>query len=208
MSSTSFENASSNFPLIVALTGATGMYYGIDLLRALKELNIETHLILSEWAERVITMETDTTVDEVRDLADVVYGINDMAAPVSSGSFRTRGMIVAPCTIKTLSGIANSYTDNLIIRAADVCLKENRKLVLMVRETPLHSGHLDLMGRAMNMGATILPPVPAFYHRPESVQDMINQSVGKVLDQFGIDHNLFQRWSGEMPAKKKDPTAV
>lgn len=202
MSIKSSENSSPDLPLVVALTGATGMFYGIDLLKALKRLHVETHLILSEWAQRNIAIETDTTVEEVCDLASRVHNADDMAASISSGSFRTRGMVVAPCTIKTLSGIVNSFANNLVIRAADVTLKEDRKLVLMVRETPLHKGHVDLMGRAIGMGATILPPMPAFYHRPESVQDIINQTIGKILDQFGIDHDMFPRWSGEMPPKR------
>lgn len=129
-------------------------------------------------------------------MADVVYDNNDIGASVASGSFRTRGMIVAPCTVKTLSAIANSFTYNLIVRAADVTLKERRTLVLMVRETPLHKGHLDLMTRVADYGAVILPPLPAFYHKPESLMDVIHQSIGKTLDQVGIEHNLFKRWSG------------
>lgn len=189
----------AGLPLVVALTGATGMIYGVELLKALKQLGIETHLIMSESGARNIALETDKTLEEVRDLASVVYSNKDMGAAVSSGSFRTRGMIVAPCTIKTLSGIANSFNYNLVIRASDVTIKEGRKLVLMVRETPLHKGHLDLMSRAADLGATILPPVPAFYHGPQSLQDIINQSVGKALDQIGIEHNLFRRWTGEIP---------
>jgi 4-hydroxy-3-polyprenylbenzoate decarboxylase len=183
-------------PLIVAITGATGVVYGVELLRVLKELGQPTHLILSEAAGMNLAIETEYTLDQVRALATVVHNNRDVGASVASGSFRTRGMIVAPCTVKTLSAIANSFTYNLVVRAADVQLKEGRKLVLMVRETPLHKGHLDLMSRAADCGAVILPPMPAFYHRPQTIMDIIHQTVGKALDQVGIEHNLFQRWSG------------
>jgi len=183
-------------PLVVAITGASGVIYGVEMLRVLKELGQETHLIVSDAARKNFTIETEYTYDEVKALASVVYDNNDIGAAVASGSFRTRGMIVAPCTVKTLSAIANSFTYNLIVRAADVSLKERRTLVLMVRETPLHKGHLDLMSRAADYGAVILPPMPAFYHKPESLMDVIHQSIGKALDQVGIEHNLFKRWSG------------
>lgn len=184
-------------PLIVAITGATGVVYGVELLRVLKELNVPTHLILSEAAVRNLHIETSYSVDEVRAMAKVVYDNKDVGAAVASGSFRTRGMIVAPCTVKSLSAIANSFTYNLIIRAADVTLKERRTLVLMVRETPLHKGHLKLMTEAADMGAVILPPVPAFYHMPQTIMDIVHQSIGKALDHVGIEHNLFRRWSDE-----------
>ena len=183
-------------PLVVAITGATGVIYGVEMLRVLKELGQETHLILSEAACMNLSIETHYSIDEVKSLANVVYNNKDIGAAVASGSFRTRGMIVAPCTIKTLSAIANSFTSNLVVRAADVALKERRTLVLMVRETPLHKGHLDLMSRAADCGAVILPPMPAFYHQPETIMDIIHQSIGKVLDQVGIEHNLFKRWTG------------
>ena len=183
-------------PLVVAITGATGVIYGVELLRVLKDLGQPTHLILSEAAGANLAIETETTLDQVRSLATVVYSNKDVGAAVASGSFRTRGMIVAPCTIKTLSAIANSFTFNLVARAADVQLKEGRKLVLMVRETPLHKGHLDLMARAADCGAVILPPMPAFYHRPETILDLVHQSIGKALDQVGIEHELFRRWTG------------
>ena len=185
-----------NRPLIVAITGATGVIYGVELLRVLKELGEPTHLILSEAAGMNLSIETDYTLEEVRSLATVVHSNKDVGASVASGSFRTRGMIVAPCTVKTLSAIANSFTYNLVARAADVQLKEGRKLVLLVRETPLHKGHLDLMSRAADCGATILPPMPAFYHRPQTIMDLIHQTIGKALDQVGVEHDLFQRWSG------------
>lgn len=183
-------------PLIVAITGATGVIYGVELLRVLKQLGEPVHLILSEAAGLNLGIETEYTLDDVRALADVVYSNKDVGAAVASGSFRTRGMIVAPCTVKTLSAIANSFTYNLIVRAADVQLKERRKLVLLVRETPLHKGHLELMARATDYGAVILPPMPAFYHRPQTIMDLIHQTIGKALDQVGIEHQLFQRWTG------------
>jgi len=185
-----------SLPLVVAITGATGVIYGVEMLRVLKDLGQETHLILSEAASMNLAIETDCSLDEVRALANVVYPNKDVGAAVASGSFRTRGMIVAPCTIKTLSAIANSFTYNLVVRAADVTLKERRTLVLMVRETPLHKGHLDLMSRAAGCGAVILPPMPAFYHQPVTILDIIHQSIGKALDQVGIEHQLFKRWTG------------
>ncbi|MCD6673638.1 MAG: UbiX family flavin prenyltransferase [Burkholderiaceae bacterium] len=184
-------------PLVVAITGATGVVYGVEMLRALRQLGEPVHLILSEAATMNLAIETNTSVDEVKALADVVYPNKDVGAAVASGSFRTRGMIVAPCTVKTLSAIANSFTYNLVVRAADVTLKERRPLVLMVRETPLHKGHLELMARAADYGATILPPMPAFYHHPQTILDIVHQSVGKALDQVGIEHQLFRRWTGE-----------
>jgi 4-hydroxy-3-polyprenylbenzoate decarboxylase len=184
-------------PLVIAITGATGVIYGVEMLRTLKELGQETHLIVSEAACKNLAIETEYTLDQVKALADVVYENSDIGASVASGSFRTRGMIVAPCTVKTLSAIANSFTYNLVVRAADVTLKERRPLVLMVRETPLHKGHLELMSRAADYGAIILPPMPAFYHQPESIMDLIHQSIGKALDQVGVEHNLFRRWNGE-----------
>ena len=189
-------------PLVVAITGATGVIYGVELLRVLRELGQPTHLILSEAAGLNLGIETEYSLEQVRGLADVVYSNKDVGAAVASGSFRTRGMIVAPCTIKTLSAIANSFTYNLVVRAADVQLKEGRKLVLMVRETPLHKGHLELMVRAADCGAVILPPMPAFYHRPSTILDIIHQTIGKLLDQVGIEHALFERWSGHGTQKE------
>jgi len=183
-------------PLVLAITGASGVIYGVEMLRILKELGQQTHLILSEAACLNLAIETYCSPDEVRSLADVVYENNDLGAAVASGSFRTCGMIVAPCTIKTLSAIANSFTYNLVVRAADVTLKERRPLVLMVRETPFHKGHLALMSRAADIGAVILPPIPAFYHKPETILDIIHHSIGKALDHVGIEHNLFKRWIG------------
>ncbi|MBI3371851.1 MAG: UbiX family flavin prenyltransferase [Betaproteobacteria bacterium] len=185
-----------NLPLVVAITGASGVIYGVELLRVLKELGHPTHLILSEAARINLAIETDCDIDEVEAMATVVHKNKDVSASVASGSFRTRGMIVAPCSIKTLSAIANSFTHNLVVRAADVTLKERRTLVLMVRETPLHKGHLELMVRAADCGAVILPPMPAFYHKPVSILDIVHQSIGKALDQVGIEHTLFKRWTG------------
>ncbi|MGD9123671.1 MAG: UbiX family flavin prenyltransferase [Desulfarculaceae bacterium] len=184
-------------PLIIGITGASGIIYGVELLKTLKELNHPRHLIVSESGARNLTIETDYTLAEVCALADVVYEESDVGAAVASGSYPVKGMIIAPCTIKTLSAIANSFDYNLLIRAADVTLKEKRPLVLMVRETPLHKGHLELMAKAADLGALILPPIPAFYHMPRSITDIINHSIGKALDHFGIEHQLFQRWQGE-----------
>lgn len=186
--------------LIVGITGASGVIYGIRLLEVLSEItNVETHLVISEAAETTIKQETDHTPEDIRRLADHTYDIRDISAPISSGSFRTEGMIIAPCSVKTMSAISNSYNENLMIRAGDVTLKERRKLVLAVRESPLHLGHLRHMERLTEMGAVILPPVPAFYTRPRSIEDIVDYTVGKVLDIFDIQHNLFQRWSGSTP---------
>lgn len=183
-------------PLVIGLSGASGVIYGVELLKVLRDLDHPRHLIVSESGARNLEIETDYTMDDVKALADVVYDVRDVGAAVASGSFRTKGMIVAPCTIKTLSAIANSFNYNLLIRTADVQLKEKRPVVLMVRETPLHKGHLELMAKAADLGALILPPVPAFYHQPKTIDDIIKQSIGKALDHFGIEHNLFTRWQG------------
>ena len=198
-------STNTDLPLVVAITGASGVIYGVEMLRALKALGQTTHLILSEAAGLNMALETDYSLDEVRALADVVYPNKDVGAAVASGSVRTRGMIVAPCTIKTLSAIANSFTYNLIVRAADVTLKERRTLVLMVRETPLHKGHLELMTRAADCGAVILPPMPSFYHKPATIMDIVHQSIGKALDQVGIEHDLFKRWSGHARGEEPKP---
>ncbi|MCX7143694.1 MAG: UbiX family flavin prenyltransferase [Proteobacteria bacterium] len=184
--------------LIVGISGASGAVYGIRVLQVLKDIpDIETHLVLSPSAKRTILEETDWTMEAVEALADVVHSHRDIGAAIASGSFQTMGMLVAPCSIKSLSGIVNSYGDNLLTRAADVCLKERRRLVLLVRETPLHLGHIELLGRACKYGAVILPPVPAFYNRPKSIEDIVNHSVGKALDQFEIAHRLYRRWKEE-----------
>ena len=183
--------------LVVGLSGASGVRYGIRLLEVLSDRDeVETHLIISGGARRTIELETDLTHGEVEALADQVYEVGDIAAAVASGSFRTKGMVVAPCSMKTLSGIANSYSDNLLLRAADVTLKERRKLVLLPRETPLHLGHARLFVQAIEIGAILMPPVPALYHRPQTIEDVIDHTVSRVLDQMGIDNDLVQRWSG------------
>ena len=186
-----------NLPIVVGITGASGVIYGVEILRALKTLEVPTHLIITEAGARTLILETEIALAEIKALADVVHSNRDIAASISSGSFLTRGMIVAPCSIKTLSSIANSYDADLVARAADVTLKERRPLVLMVRETPLHKGHLDLMTRAADYGATILPPMPAFYHKPQILQDIVDQGVARALDQLGITHSLFPRWDDQ-----------
>ena len=180
--------------IIIGITGATGVIYGIEILKELAKKDLETHLIISESGKKNITLETDWSVRDVESIANKIYNNDDLGAPLASGSFLTSGMIVAPCTIKTLSGIANSYSDNLLVRAADVTLKEKRKVVLLVRETPLHKGHLRLMSMAADLGAHILPLMPSFYHHPKTIEDIIHQTIGKVFDYFGIEHNLFDRW--------------
>jgi 4-hydroxy-3-polyprenylbenzoate decarboxylase len=180
--------------IIVGLSGASGVIYGVRILSLLKEKGVETHLIISEAGKRNIEIETDYKTDEVAAMATHVHDNKDVGAAIASGSFLTDGMVVVPCTIKSLSGIANSYNNNLLVRAADVTLKEKRKLVLVVRETPLHKGHLRLMTLAADMGALILPPVPSFYHQPKTIEDIIDQTIGKVFDYLGIEHKLFKRW--------------
>ena len=185
--------------LIVGISGASGAIYGVRLLQVLRDVaGVETHLVMSQAARQTLSLETDLSLRDVQALADVVHDARDIAASISSGSFKTAGMVILPCSIKTLSGIVNSYTDTLVTRAADVVLKERRPLVLCVRETPLHLGHLRLMTQAAELGAVIMPPVPAFYHRPQMLDDVINQTVNRVLDQFDIDlpEDLFTRWQG------------
>lgn len=189
--------------LIVGITGASGVIYGIRALEILRKVKgVESHVILSPAAARTIAEETDYSVDTVKKLADVMYNHKDIGAAISSGSFRTEGMLVAPCSIKTLSGIANSYNDELIVRAADVCLKERRRVVLMLRETPLHAGHIRLMAQATENGAIVMPPVPGFYSRPKSIDEMVTQSVGRALDLLGIDAGVVKRWKDASPAAK------
>jgi 4-hydroxy-3-polyprenylbenzoate decarboxylase len=181
---------------LVAITGASGVVYGIRMLETLKRLGVESHLIMSEWGARTVRIETDHAIDYVRSLPSKVYEDDNLAAPVSSGSFRTDGMAVIPCSMKTLASIANGFDDTLISRAAGVCLKEQRKLVLVPRETPLSKIHLDNMSKLAGSGAAIVPAMPGFYHRPKDMDDLINHVVGKVLDQFGVDHGLYKRWGG------------
>ncbi len=187
--------------LVVGISGATGSIYGIRTLEALKKLGIESHLVMTDSARKNIDLETDYTVRQVETLADVVHDIKDIGASIASGSFKISGMIIAPCSIKTLSALAHSYNDNLLVRAADVCLKERRKLVVIARETPLHLGHLKLLTSVAEIGGIILPPMPAFYHLPKTIDDIINQTVGKALDQFDIEHNMFRRWEGGQQCK-------
>jgi len=187
--------------LVVAITGATGVIYGVRLLETLRRLQVESHLILSQSAVKNLKIETDYTEEEVKSLATKVYDVDDVGAAPASGSFPVDGMVVMPCTIKTLSAIANSFNYNLIVRSADVNLKERRRVVLVVRETPFHEGHLELMLKVTRMGGIIMPPVPAFYHMPQTIDDIINQTVGKVLDLFSLDAKLFDRWG--MPKEGK-----
>ncbi|MCP4694475.1 MAG: UbiX family flavin prenyltransferase [Desulfobacterales bacterium] len=182
--------------IVIGIAGASGVTYGVRMLRHLQDMDYETHLIISEAGKLNIEIETDYKAEDVAAMADHVYDHKNVAASLASGSFLTGGMVVVPCTIKTLSGIANSYTENLLVRAADVTLKEKRKLVLVVRETPFHKGHLRLMTQAADMGAHILPPIPSFYHQPKTLDDIVDQTIGKIFDYLGIENNLFQRWEG------------
>jgi 4-hydroxy-3-polyprenylbenzoate decarboxylase len=181
--------------IIVGMTGATGSVYGIQLLRTLKEMGVASHLVMTKAAGLTLRLETDSPIEEVHALATHVHSVGDIGASIASGSFRTQGMIVAPCSIKTLSGIVNSYEDNLLLRAAGVTLKEGRKLVLMIRETPLHAGQIRLLQLAAEIGVTVFPPVPAFYNRPKSLDDIVRQSCARALDQLGLDAEV-PRWHG------------
>jgi len=185
--------------LIVGVSGASGIVYGVRLLEVLRELTgVETHVVVSSAARRTLTLETDYPADIFESLADTIYKNSDLAAAISSGSFKTIGMVVVPCAMKTLSGIANSYADSLLLRAADVVLKERRKLILVTREAPLHLGHLRLMTQVTEMGAVIMPPMPAFYHRPQTIQDIVDHTVHRALDLLDIelDEDLVERWQG------------
>ena len=197
--------------LIIGISGASGAIYGIRLLEVLRDVpDIETHLVMSNAAKRTILLETDYAIDQVEALADQLHSFGDIAAAISSGSYKTVGMAVIPCSMKTLSGIANVYSDNLILRAADVVLKDRRKLVLVLRETPLHLGHIRLMAQATEMGAIMMPPAPAFYHRPQTVDDIINQTVNRVLDLFDIElaEDLFRRWQGPESGAKANKNRI
>ncbi len=192
--------------LVVGISGSTGVIYGIRLLERLRDLaDVETHLVTTRHADLTLRLETSLRVEDVRALADVVHNVRDVGAPIASGSFRADAMIVAPCSIKTLSGIASSYSENLLLRAADVMLKERRPLVLAVRETPLHLGHLRLMATAAELGAVVFPPVPAFYHRPQTLDDVIDQSIGRMLDQVGIVLPDVPRWEGTKERLDEEP---
>jgi len=185
--------------VIIGISGASGVIYGIRLLQALRGVaDVETHLVMSTAAATTLRLETEYTPDEVTALADVAYGFKNIAAAIASGSFKTAGMIVAPCSMKTLAGIAHSFSSNLLLRAADVALKERRRLILLARETPLHLGHLRLMAQVTEMGGVIAPPMPAFYHRPETIDDSVNQTVNRARDVLDIEleEDLFTRWQG------------
>ena len=180
--------------LIIGISGASGVRYGVRMLETLRELPVESHLVLSKAAELTLAYETDLKVAEVTALADVTYPVGDLGAAISSGSFQTLGMVVAPCSVRSMSEIASGVTANLLTRAADVVLKERRRLVLMLRETPLHTGHLRSMLALSEMGAVIAPPVPGFYANPQSIDEMVDHSVGRVLDLFGLDSGRVKRW--------------
>jgi flavin prenyltransferase len=183
--------------LVIGISGSSGAIYGIRILEMLQAFDqVETHLVMSRYGRLNIELETDYQVKDVEAMADVVHNERNQAASISSGSFGIDGMIVAPCSMKTLSAIANSYADSLLVRAADVCLKERKPLVLMPRETPLHTGHCKLLYEASQLGAIIAPPMPAFYIRPQSLDDLVNHSAGRVLDLFGLDTGQLKRWKG------------
>lgn len=194
--------------LVIAMTGATGAALGIRLLETLHQLEVETHLVLSDWARATIKIETDSSVAEVRELASHTYSARDLAAAISSGSFHTDGMVVCPCSMKTLSAIRIGYSDNLITRAADVTLKERRKLVLVAREAPLSEIHLDNMAYLARAGAVIFPPTVAYYSRPVSVEEMTDHVVGRIIDQLGIEHSLIRRWTGHRAADDEVATPL
>ena len=194
---TGIANRDGIMRLIIGMSGASGLIYGIRLLEVLKQHpEVETHLILSGSAKMNITLETEWSVGDVKALANHVHAYKDIAANIASGSFRTDGMIIAPCSIKTVSGIANCYADNLMVRAADVVLKERRKLVLVPRETPLHTGHCRLFYELSQMGVILAPPVPAFYIKPKTIDDLVDHHVGRVLDLFDLDVGMVSRWQG------------
>ncbi len=191
--------------LIVGISGASGVIYGIRMLEVLKDqADIETHLVISSGGKLNIKLETDYDLKDVEAMADEVHSDQNLAATIASGSFETAGMVVAPCSMKTLSAIVHSYADTLVARAADVVLKEQRQLVLMPRETPLHAGHCKMLYEATQIGALIAPPMPAFYNDPTTIDDLINHNVGRVLDLFGIDSNIVKRWAGAQPRKQSD----
>jgi flavin prenyltransferase len=194
--------------MIVGISGATGIIYGLRLLQMLKEFDIETHLVMTKAGERTLAYETDLKVREVRQSADYCYSDSDIGATIASGSFRTMGMVVAPCSVRSLSAIATGNTDGLLSRAADVCLKERRRVVLLFREAPLHAGHIRSMAAATENGAIVFPPVPAFYDRPQSLDDMVDHTVGRVLDLYDIDAGLVRRWSGKPPERTEAASAA
>ncbi len=184
--------------IIVGITGATGAVFGVRLLEALRAAQVETHLVLSKWGQQTIEHEMGVTVAQLRERASVVHSSNNMGATISSGSFRTEGMAIAPCSMRTAAAIAHGYGENLVHRAADVVLKERRKLVLVPRETPLSEVHLENLLKLARMGATVLPPMPAFYNHPKTIDDIVDHIVARVLDQFGIEAAFAKRWDGKM----------
>jgi 4-hydroxy-3-polyprenylbenzoate decarboxylase len=191
--------------IIIGITGASGTILGVRLLEILRPVEgVETHLVMSPAAIRTMGIETDYSLDQVRNLADEMHNFKDIGASVASGSFKNEGMIIAPCSVKTLSSVANCFSNDLISRAADVCLKERRRLVLMFRETPLHSGHIDLMSRANNSGAIIMPAVVGLYYKPQSVLEIIDHLAGRALDLVGIDAGTVRRWTGTAPREPED----
>lgn len=196
--------------IAVAITGATGAVFGVRMLQRLREMDVETHLVISQWGRRTIEHETAYSAEEVRAMADVVHGIGDQGATMSSGSFRMEGMVIAPCSARTLAAIAHGLADNLVTRTADVMLKERRQLLLMVREAPLNDIHLENMLKVSRAGAVISPPVPAFYTRPQTIDDIVDQIVGRVLDQFGLEQKDLTRWDGELgrPQPRRSRPAV
>ena len=191
--------------LIIGISGASGVTYGVRLLQLLRNAGVKTHLVMSKTAELTFAYETDLKIAQVRELANVTHAIDDMTAAISSGSFRTAGMIVAPCSMRSMSEIASGVTTTLLTRAADVVLKERRRLVLMVRETPLHTGHLRTMAALSEIGAIIAPPVPAFYAKPDNLEEMVDHTVGRVLDLFDIDVGIVRRWGEDDALKRRAP---
>jgi len=198
------SSSPSKSRIIVGISGASGVIYGIQALKTLRELEFETHLVVSKSALVTLSQESSLKAAELFELADVHYANSDIGACIASGSFQTIGMLIAPCSIKTLSEVATGVTSSLLSRAADVVLKERRKLVLMVRETPLHAGHLESMLRVTNMGAIVTPPVPAFYTQPETIDDIVCQSIGRALDLFNVESGLVKRWTGNQPRRDKE----
>jgi len=196
------SKASPKPRIIVGISGASGIAYGIEALKALRRLDVETHLVVSKAAQVTLSQESTLSFAELKALADVQHSNSDIGAPVASGSYQTMGMLIAPCSIKTLSEIASGVTSSLLSRAADVVLKERRRLVLMVRETPLHAGHLESMLKVTHMGAIVSPPVPAFYTGPETIEDLVQQSVGRVLDLFELESGMVNRWAGNQPRQQ------
>jgi phenylacrylic acid decarboxylase len=189
--------------IVIAMTGASGAVYGVRLLEALRELEVETHLVMTVWGERTLEYETDYKVAQVRALATEWHAVRNQSATIASGSFRTDGMIVAPCSARTLAGISTGVADNLVCRAADVTMKERRRLVLLVRETPLHEIHLKNMLRLTRMGVVVAPPVPAFYALPDSISALVDHTVGRTLDLFGLDTGSLERWNGSLAAGER-----